>query len=114
DTRVADPDELEVTQGEVDEMLDEGEKLVSGFREARALRGWAGARAPFSAEGVPDTRDVSRTHTLLDHAERDGVEGFVTITGGKTTTFRLMAEAAVDAVCTHLGVDRPCRTHEER
>jgi glycerol-3-phosphate dehydrogenase len=113
DTRVADPDELEVTQGEVEEMLDEGEKLVPGFRKARALRVWAGARPLFSAEEVSDTREVSRTHTLLDHAERDGVEGFVTITGGKTTTFRLMAEAAVDAVCEHLGVDRPCRTQEE-
>src|SRR4029453_13611281 len=50
---------------------------------------------------------------LLDHAERDGVEGFITITGGKTTTYRLMAEAAVDAVCARLGVDRPCRTPEE-
>jgi glycerol-3-phosphate dehydrogenase len=113
DTRVANPDELEVTQGEVEEMLDEGEKLVPGFREARALRVWAGARPLFSAEEVTDTREVSRTHALLDHAQRDGVDGFVTITGGKTTTFRLMAETAVDAVCAHLGVDRPCRTHEE-
>ena len=113
DTRVADPDELEVTQQEIDEMLDEGEKLVPGFREARALRVWAGARPLFSAEDVSDTREVSRSHALLDHAERDGVEGLITITGGKTTTFRLMAEAAVDAVCARLGVDRPCRTHEE-
>ncbi len=113
DTRAADPDELEVTQNEIDEMLDEGEKLVPGFREARALRVWAGARPLFSAEDVADTREVSRTHALLDHAERDGVQGLVTITGGKTTTFRLMAEAAVDAVCRHLGVDRPCRTQEE-
>ncbi len=113
DTRVADPDELEVKQKEIDEMLDEGERLVPGFREARALRVWAGARPLFSAEEVSDTRDVSRTHTLLDHAERDSVDGFVTITGGKTTTFRLMAEAAVDAVCVHLGVDRPCRTDKE-
>jgi glycerol-3-phosphate dehydrogenase len=113
DTRVADPDELEITQQEIDEMLDEGEKLVPGFREARALRVWAGARPLFSAEEVTDTRDVSRTHTLLDHAERDGVQGLVTITGGKATTFRLMAEAAVDAVCAHLGVDRPCQTREE-
>ena len=37
----------------------------------------------------------------------------MTITGGKTTTFRLMAEVAVDAVCAQLGVERPCRTHEE-
>jgi glycerol-3-phosphate dehydrogenase len=113
DTRVADPDELEVTHGEIEEMLDEGEKLVPGFREARALRVWAGARPLFSAEEVTDTREVSRTHTLLDHAERDGLGGFVTITGGKTTTFRLMAEAAVDAVCEKLRVKRPCRTQEE-
>jgi glycerol-3-phosphate dehydrogenase len=113
DMRVADPDDLEVTQAEIEEMFEEGEKLVPGFRDTRALRVWAGARPLFSAEEVTDTREVSRTHALLDHAERDGVAGFVTITGGKTTTFRLMAEAAVDAVCSHLGVVRPCRTQHE-
>jgi glycerol-3-phosphate dehydrogenase len=113
DVEVANPDDLEVTQSEIDEMLDEGEKLVPGFREARALRVWAGARPLFSAEEVADTREVSRSHALIDHGERDGVEGFITITGGKATTFRLMAEVAVDAACAKLGVERPCRTHEE-
>jgi glycerol-3-phosphate dehydrogenase len=113
DTKVADPDDLEVTQAEIDEMLDEGEKLVPGFRDARALRVWAGARPLFSADEVADTREVSRSHALIDHRERDGVEGLVTITGGKTTTFRLMAEVAVDAACAQLGVERPCRTDEE-
>src|SRR5205085_238295 len=103
DVRVADPDELEVTPGEIDEMLDEGERLVPGFREARALRVWAGARPLYTPDDVADTRDVSRTHTVLDHAKRDGVEGFITITGGKTTTFRLMAEHAVDTACEKLG-----------
>ncbi|HET9323373.1 MAG TPA: anaerobic glycerol-3-phosphate dehydrogenase subunit GlpA [Gaiellaceae bacterium] len=112
DSPVDDPDELEVTRPEIDEMLDEGEKLVPGFREARALRVWAGARPLFSAEEVADTREVSRSHALIDHREREGIEGFVTITGGKTTTFRLMAEVAVDAACAQLGVERPCRTHE--
>jgi glycerol-3-phosphate dehydrogenase len=115
DSRVADPDELEITRPEIDLMLDEGEKLVPGFRQARALRVWAGARPLFSEtrKQAADTRDVSRSHTLLDHARRDGVEGFLTITGGKATTFRLMAEVTVDAVCEHLEVDRPCHTHEE-
>jgi glycerol-3-phosphate dehydrogenase len=113
DMRVVHPDELEVTQPEVDQMLDEGEKLVPGFREARALRVWIGARPLFSPEEVEDTREVSRSHALLDHRTRDGIEGFVTITGGKTTTFRLMAEVAVDAVCAQLGVERACRTREE-
>ena len=113
DVRVADPDELEVTPGEIDEMLDEGEKLVPGFREARALRVWAGARPLYTPDDVADTRDVSRTHTVLDHATRDGVEGILTITGGKTTTFRLMAEHAIDAACEKLGVERECRTADE-
>ena len=43
----------------------------------------------------------------------EGVEGFVTITGGKATTLRGMAEATADVVCGKLGLDMPCRTHEE-
>ena len=113
DVRVADPDELEVTPGEIDEMLDEGEKLVPGFREARALRVWAGARPLYTPDDVADTRDVSRTHTVLDHADRDGVEGILTITGGKATTFRLMAEDVVDAACEKLGDKRESRTADE-
>jgi glycerol-3-phosphate dehydrogenase len=117
DTRVADPDELEITPAEVQEMLDEGEKLVPGFRRARALHAWAGARPLFEetrARGDEvDTRELTRSHTLLDHRRRDGVDGFLTITGGKTTTLRLMAEVTVDAVCEHLGSRRPCRTAEE-
>jgi glycerol-3-phosphate dehydrogenase len=115
DERVADPDELPITHDEVDQMLDDGEKLVPGFREGRALRVWAGARPLFqdAKAGVTSTRDVSRSHALLDHSERDGVEGFVTITGGKFTTFRLMAEETMDAVCRRLGTERSCRTQEE-
>src|SRR5438067_1767480 len=59
------------------------------------------------------TRDVTRSHTLLDHSHRDGVSRFLTITGGKLTTFRLMAEHTVDAVCRALSEDRPCTTTAE-
>ena len=37
----------------------------------------------------------------------------MTIIGGKLTTFRLMAEETVDAVCRHLGEQRPCTTATE-
>jgi glycerol-3-phosphate dehydrogenase len=97
-------------------MLDSGEQLVPGFRKARALRVWAGARPLFqdTKEGVASTRDITRAHTLLDHAERDGVGRFITITGGKLTTYRLMAEETVDAACRQLGQDRPSRTATQR
>ena len=47
DIHATDPDEIPVTQAEVDQMLDDGERLVPGFREARALRVWAGVRPLF-------------------------------------------------------------------
>jgi glycerol-3-phosphate dehydrogenase len=116
DERVEDPDRLEIVHEEVDAMLDDGEKLVPGFKQQRALRVWAGARPLFQetkTEAPGSSRDVSRSHSLLDHAERDGVGRFVTITGGKLTTYRLMAEATVDAVCGQLGEPRPCSTATE-
>jgi glycerol-3-phosphate dehydrogenase len=115
DQHTDDPDDHTVLQSEVDAMLDDGEKLVPGFRRARALRVWTGVRPLFedAKRGETDTRDVTRSHALLDHAARDGVSGFLTITGGKATTFRMMAEHAVDAVCGQLGEQRPCSTTTE-
>ena len=112
DVHTDDPDDHTVLQDEVDAMLDDGEKLVPGFRQARALRVWTGVRPLFEdakAEST-DTRDVTRAHALLDHSQRDGVSRFVTITGGKLTTFRMMAEETVDAACRQLAVDKPCTT----
>jgi glycerol-3-phosphate dehydrogenase len=118
DIRAADPDEIPVTQDEVDQMLDDGERLVPGLRHARALRVWAGARPLFqddrSGPAAADTRDVSRTHAVVDHAERDGVRGLLTMSGGKLTTMRLMAQDLVDAMCRQLGDERPSRTEHEQ
>jgi glycerol-3-phosphate dehydrogenase len=113
DVRVADPDEWPIEEWEVQLMLEEGEKLVPGFRQARALRVWGGVRPLYqhpSAGEVADTRDVSRTFALIDHLAADGVQNFLTITGGKFTTYRLMAERTMDAVCRHLKTERPCAT----
>ena len=48
----------------------------------------------------------------FDPAPEDGGEGCVTITCGKGTTLRAMAEAAAAVVANKLGVDEPCRTRE--
>jgi glycerol-3-phosphate dehydrogenase len=111
DIRIKDPDEPEITQDEVEQMLDDGERLVPGFRHARALRVWAGVRPLFQdAKASGSSRDVTRAHAMLDHRARDGVTGFLTITGGKLTTMRLMARDIVDAMCQQLGDERPCTT----
>lgn len=113
DERVDDPERFGIEPWEIRLMLEEGEKLVPGISEMRVLRAWAGVRPLYQEEAAADTRDVTRAYALLDHASRDGVEGLVTITGGKWTTFRQMAEVCVDRVCAKLGVERQCRTHLE-
>lgn len=109
--KVMDPDDYAIDDWEIKLMMDEGEKLVPTFKKFRPLRAWAGVRPLYQekAAGV-DLRDVTRAYTLLDHAKRDGVENFVTITGGKWVTHRQMAEKTVDLVCKKLGTERPCRT----
>jgi glycerol-3-phosphate dehydrogenase len=110
DEKVVDPEHLTIEPWEVALMLEEGDKLVPGLSQARVLRAWAGVR-PLYQEGFSgESRDVTRALTLLDHRQRDGVSGFLTITGGKWTTFRLMAETTIDKACEQLGTRRPCTT----
>ena len=111
-------------------LLSEGEKLIPRLREFRALRAWAGVRPLFEDKplvpvvalpgALPDpeavaeynSRLMTRAHAVLDHAARDGVEGFISVVGGKFTTFRLMAEETIDLAGKKLGAPRPCRTAE--
>jgi glycerol-3-phosphate dehydrogenase len=109
---VSDPNDTSVQSWEVEKMLDEGEKMVPGFSKVRALRAWAGVRPLYEEQGAAQGRDAKRTFAVLDHAERDGVRGLVTVVGGKFTTYRMMAERAADVACRQLGVDKPCATRE--
>jgi glycerol-3-phosphate dehydrogenase len=109
--RVMDPDDYVIDDWEIKLMMDEGEKLVPTFKKFRPLRAWAGVRPLYQEKSAGvDLRDVTRAYTLLDHTKRDGVDNFVTITGGKWVTHRQMAEKTVDMVCKKLGTERPCRT----
>jgi glycerol-3-phosphate dehydrogenase len=121
DVVVDNPDQYAIEPDEVELLMAEGEKLIPRFREFRALRAWAGVRplyqpsAPKGAEAHGhESRLVTRAHAVLDHAARDGVEGFVSVVGGKLTTFRHMAEEAVDLAGRKLGTERPCRTADTR
>jgi len=113
DIKVADPDHFGIEPWEIHLMLEEGEKIIPGFRELRLVRSWAGVRPLFQETVTAQNRDITRAFVLLDHAERDGVDGMLTITSGKWTTYRKMAEVTVDKACQILGNQRPCRTHLE-
>ncbi len=117
DVKVPDADNYAIEPWEVQLMLEEGEKLIPGFKKLRFLRAWAGVRPLYQearwADQPAQNRDVTRAFVLLDHETRDGVAGLLTITGGKWTTYRKMAEVTVDKVCEKLNSPRPCRTHLE-
>lgn len=115
DVKVDDPDDTEVPADEVQQMLDAGEHLVPGFRRMRVLRAWAGSRPLIKDPRVSasDTRHMSRGMAIIDHSATDDLKGLLTIGGGKLTTYRLMAEHIVDAMCEQLGDKRECRTADE-
>lgn len=105
-------DNMVVTPEEVDILFREGEKLAPSLRHTRVLRAYAGVRPLVATDDDPSGRNVSRGIVLLDHAERDGLDGFITITGGKLMTYRLMAEWATDLVCKKLNNSNKCQTAE--
>ncbi len=105
-----DPGDTRVEAWEVTRILDEAEAMTPGISKARILRAWGGVRPLYDPGESSDGRAAKRTFTLLDHAETDGIDGMISIIGGKLTTFRLMAERAADMACAKLGVTKPCTT----
>lgn len=57
-------------------------------------------------------RSLSRTFKCFDHKDTDNIDGLVTLTGGKATTCRVMAEKTVDVICSKLGIHIPCTTKD--
>ena len=110
---VDDPDHLGVPPDHVARMFTEGSKLIPAVATATRRAAWSAARPLIGSRGDADSgRELSRTFKTIDHAAEGGAEGFVTITGGKGTTLRGMAEVCAGVVCRKLGVDEPCRTRD--
>jgi len=97
---------------EVDRIIEEGTAMIPQLADIRYIRAYCGIRPLIESRRSEDDRTVSRGFALIDHRE-DGIANFLTVTGGKLTTFRLMAEKAADFVCRHLDLRRPCRTHTQ-
>ncbi len=103
-------DNMHVTPAEVELLVKEGVKLVPALARTRILRAYAGVRPLVASDDDPSGRSISRGIVCLDHKERDGMGGFITITGGKMMTYRLMAEIATDLVCKKLDKVGACTT----
>lgn len=105
------PDQVCASEADVAYLLEAANHFFPAARLVRAdvVSAWAGLR-PLKASdgGSDDPGDASREHTI---AER--VPGLVTVTGGKLTTYRVMARQVVDAVQRSLG-SQPTRSRTAR
>lgn len=95
------PDVPQATEGEIGFLLDVvGAALERPLRRSDVIGAYAGLRPLLDSDG--STADLSRRHAVLTSPA-----GVVTVVGGKLTTYRRMAEDAVDAVAL---TRAPCRT----
>ena len=81
---------------------------AAGLVEQDVISTWAGLR-PLVADSRGNPSDISRRHVVtMSHP------GWWDVTGGKLTTYRLMAEETVDCIARYLKTAaRPCRTAHE-
>ncbi len=83
--------------------------LFPGVTGDDVVASWAGLRPLL---GQDDASDATSSDLSRKHAVFSGPFGLHTITGGKLTTYRAMAEDLVDRVAAELGGAGPCRTRE--
>ncbi|WP_217184043.1 glycerol-3-phosphate dehydrogenase/oxidase [Streptomyces sp. AC495_CC817] len=99
--RVAQP-----TGHEIDFLLASVNRVVSARLDRTHVRGAFAGLRPLVDSGSDDTADVSRRHLV-----RASDSGVVTVLGGKLTTYRRMAEDAVDLAARLRGLPgAPSRT----
>jgi glycerol-3-phosphate dehydrogenase len=105
-----DLDDVWTDEAEVDYLLHETNQIIPGadLTRANVRYAYAGVRPlPYQRDG--SEAEISRDHAVVNHAP--ALRGLLSITGGKLTTFRALAEHTVDAVYRQLGKTPPrCET----
>ena len=97
------------TVDEVNRNIEQGAAMLPALAHTRYIRAFSRVRPLLQSSGGSDDRSVTRGFALVDHRSQN-LENFCTITGGKLTTYRLMAEKTADLVAGRLGSSAPCRT----
>ena len=100
------PDVPHASEQEIDFLLGTvNAALREPLSRADLLGTYSGLR-PLLDTGGASTADISRKHAVLT-----APDGLITVVGGKLTTYRRMAQDAVDAALAASGLTaRPCRT----
>ena len=100
------PDDVRADEADVAYLLAAANAFFPDARLTRddVISAWAGIR-PLMAGGV---ENADPGHASREHAIAEGAQGIVSITGGKLTTYRVMAAEVVDVASARLG-NRPRR-----
>jgi glycerol-3-phosphate dehydrogenase len=107
-----DPDDLKVKRKDIEDLLARVNRFFPGARlTVQEVRyAYAGLR-PIVDQDVEIVYDASRRYEIYDHAKDEGIQGMVTVVGGKYTTSRHLAEQVVSMVTKKLKRPDPgCRT----
>jgi glycerol-3-phosphate dehydrogenase len=105
-------DNVRPTVAEIDSIIENASAMVPALQTTRYIRAYAGVRPLVGSKSLDNGRALSRGFALIDHRE-DQLENFVSIVGGKLTTYRLMAEKTSDLICRRLAVINPCMTRTQ-
>jgi len=113
DDYYGDLDNLKTTADEEKYLLEALERILPGKSKAPILKRIAGVRPTIWQWGMPEDK-VSRKFVVIDHQITDGLDGLITVCGGKMTIYRVMAEMTCDMICQKLNIQKSCQTHLQK
>ena len=105
-----DPDSVMLPADHVMQMIDLCSQLLPQLANLPVVAAWSASRPLLVSQTEADPTKISRASEAIDHAQADGIEGLLSVVGGKATTMRAMAEKVVDRVCAKTGREIPCTT----
>jgi glycerol-3-phosphate dehydrogenase len=107
-----DPDAVVTPPVHVQEMIDSCSAMVPAVKSTPVHAAWSASRPLIKSASAKTPQSISRTFDCFDHGVLDGIEGFISIIGGKATTLRAMAQKTADLICRKTGREARCRTTE--
>lgn len=97
------PEVPHATEAEIETLLGTvNTVLARPLERSEVLATFAGLRPLLAGDDDGETSDLSRRHAIIESSS-----GLLSVVGGKLTTYRRMAEDAVDAVIARRVVGRP-------
>ena len=113
DTRYeGEPGQVKIDDQEIEYLLAETNRVIpeANLNDESILFTYSGVRPLAYTKNQAEQR-ITRRHFIHDHSPR--LDGFISIVGGKLTTYRSLAEQTVNVVFRKLGRDGPgCLTSQ--